>query len=196
MKVTAFEVPLAVVITSCADVPLALGGTVTVHVFWAGQLVGAICPLKVAVIWPFELRKFAPATWMPWPAAPDDGVIEAIIGGPPATTGAAGVVVDVLDEPEDPRRPECPGAAAWCGTGCVVAADVGGGGAATWGPPLPGATAKAMPAATTSAATTATETTSQRSRRLVGSDPSWAGSHWVGGPTHSVDGPGSEARLG
>jgi hypothetical protein len=26
------------------------GGTVTVHVLWAGQLVGATCPLKVATI--------------------------------------------------------------------------------------------------------------------------------------------------
>ncbi len=33
------------------------------HVFCAGQLVGATWPLKVATIWPLVLRKFAPATW-------------------------------------------------------------------------------------------------------------------------------------
>ncbi len=41
MKVTAFEVPLAVVTVTWADCVPDIGGTVTVHVFWAGQLVGA-----------------------------------------------------------------------------------------------------------------------------------------------------------
>jgi hypothetical protein len=198
LNVTAFDVPLAVVITICADVAPVDGGTVTVHEFWAGQLVGATCPLNVAVIWPFELRKFAPATWMPWPAAPDAGVIEEMTGGPPATAGTAGAVVEVfevLEDPADPRRPECRGEAGWCELGCVEEA-VDAGGAATWGPLLPSETANAMPAATTSAATTATETTSQRSRCLEGSEPPGAGSHCVGGPTHSVDGSGSERRVG
>jgi hypothetical protein len=38
------------------------GGTVTVHVFCAGQLVGATWPLNIATIWPLELRKLAPTT--------------------------------------------------------------------------------------------------------------------------------------
>ncbi len=45
----AFDVPPAVVITTCADGALA-AGTVTVQVFWAGQLVVATCPLKLATI--------------------------------------------------------------------------------------------------------------------------------------------------
>ncbi len=52
MKVTALDVPLAVVIVTCAERPPDEGGTVTVHVFCAGQLVGATWPLKVATIWP------------------------------------------------------------------------------------------------------------------------------------------------
>jgi hypothetical protein len=35
------EVPAAVVIVIRADDAPVIGGTVTVHVFWAGQLVGA-----------------------------------------------------------------------------------------------------------------------------------------------------------
>ena len=62
MKVTAFDVPLAVVIDTCAEVGPDWGGTVTVQVFCAGQLVGATRPSNVATIWPLELRKFAPAT--------------------------------------------------------------------------------------------------------------------------------------
>jgi hypothetical protein len=49
LKVTAFEAPPAVVMTTWADDDVD-GGTVTVQVFWAGQLVGATCPLKVATI--------------------------------------------------------------------------------------------------------------------------------------------------
>jgi hypothetical protein len=49
VKVTAFEAPPAVVMTTWADGDVD-GGTVTVQVPWAGQLVGATCPLKVATI--------------------------------------------------------------------------------------------------------------------------------------------------
>ena len=42
MKVTALEVPLAVVIVTWADEEPFIGGTVTVQVFCAGQLVDAI----------------------------------------------------------------------------------------------------------------------------------------------------------
>lgn len=63
MKVTLSEVP--------ADVVIATGtvpddgdpeGTVTVHVVWEGQLVGATWPPKVATICPSLLKKFDPAT--------------------------------------------------------------------------------------------------------------------------------------
>jgi hypothetical protein len=63
VNITELDVPLAVVMTTCADGP-DICGTVTMHVFCAGQLVGATWPLKVATMWPLVLRKFAPATWI------------------------------------------------------------------------------------------------------------------------------------
>jgi hypothetical protein len=62
LKVTAFEVPLAVVIVTCADDEPLIGGTVTVQVLAAGHSVGATSPLKLATISPLELRKLDPAT--------------------------------------------------------------------------------------------------------------------------------------
>jgi hypothetical protein len=56
VKVTALEVPLAVLIATCAE-GVAEGGTVTLQVFGAGQLVVATWPLNVATIWPLELSK-------------------------------------------------------------------------------------------------------------------------------------------
>ncbi len=49
MNVIALDVPPAVVIATCADGDVE-AGTVTLQVFWAGQLVGATWPLKVATI--------------------------------------------------------------------------------------------------------------------------------------------------
>jgi hypothetical protein len=63
-----------------------------VQVFWAGQLVGATCPLKVATICPFELRKLAPAIVTLCPAEPLEGLRDEITGGP---LGATATVVDV-----------------------------------------------------------------------------------------------------
>jgi hypothetical protein len=61
--VTALDVPLAVVIVTCAEVsPTVGGGTVTVHISGDGQLVGVTCPLNEATMLPSELRKFEPAT--------------------------------------------------------------------------------------------------------------------------------------
>ncbi len=57
-----FEVPAAVLIETWTEDAPVIGGTVTVQVFWAGQLVGATSPLKVATICPSELRKFDPLT--------------------------------------------------------------------------------------------------------------------------------------
>lgn len=46
-----FDVPPAVMITTCAvSDPDGAGGTVTLHVFWAGQLVDATWPSNVAMI--------------------------------------------------------------------------------------------------------------------------------------------------
>ena len=44
------EVPMAVVIVTRAAVGPAIGGTVTVHTFCAGQFVGATWPLNDATI--------------------------------------------------------------------------------------------------------------------------------------------------
>ena len=60
------------VITTCAEGEVD-DGTVTVQVFWAGQLVGATWPLKVATIWPLVLKKLAPATTIACPAEPLEG---------------------------------------------------------------------------------------------------------------------------
>ena len=112
MNVTALDVPLAVVIVTCADDRArSIGGTVTVHVFCAGQLVGATWPLNVATIWPLELRKLAPTTWTLCPALPLDGVSELMTGGPPGRR-RAGVVVEVfVVEPEVP--PGCDDPCLW-----------------------------------------------------------------------------------
>jgi hypothetical protein len=64
------------------------GGTVTVQVFWAGQLVGATCPLKVATIWPLVLRKLDPAIVTLCPAEPLEGLKDVITGGPLGATAA------------------------------------------------------------------------------------------------------------
>lgn len=101
---TAFEVPPAVVIVTWAEREPLMGGTVTVHAFGAGQLVGATWPLKVATICPLELRKLDPATSMPCPALPLAGEREAITGGPAATGGAVDVVV--LDAAVRPWWPD------------------------------------------------------------------------------------------
>jgi hypothetical protein len=93
VNVTGLEVPPAVVIVTWADDTPLIGGTVTVQVFWAGQLVGATWPLKLATIWPLELRKLDPATCTPCPAAAVGGEIEAMTGAPP---GVAGGVVEVV----------------------------------------------------------------------------------------------------
>lgn len=119
-------------------------GTVTLQVFWAGQLVGATWPLNVATIWPLELKKLDPATTMACPAAPLAGESEEMTGGPPAA-GAA--VVDVVELGGD-------------GTVLVPAAAREGGD----GPVLTDTTS-AMAAATTRTATTATDRISQRSER-------------------------------
>jgi hypothetical protein len=63
LNVTGLDVPLDVVIVTCADGEPGEGGTVTVHVFGAGQLVGAAWPLKVATMLPL-LKKLAPAIEM------------------------------------------------------------------------------------------------------------------------------------
>jgi hypothetical protein len=61
----ALDVPPAVVTVTWAVPDPDGGGTVTLQVFCAGQLVGATCPLNVATIWPEELKKLDPAIWMP-----------------------------------------------------------------------------------------------------------------------------------
>jgi len=69
------EVPLAVVMVTCAEVaPAGGGGTVTVHISCDGQLVVVTRPLKAATIRPLELRKPEPVTVIVWPALPEAGL--------------------------------------------------------------------------------------------------------------------------
>jgi len=49
--------------------------------------------LNVATIWPSELMKLDPATCMPCPAVPLDGVSEEITGAAPGVDGTVVVVV-------------------------------------------------------------------------------------------------------
>ena len=77
--------------TTCAEGAVD-AGTVTVQVLWAGQLVGATCPLNVATIWPLELKKLAPEMVTLCPADPLAGLNEEITGGP---AGAMPTVVEV-----------------------------------------------------------------------------------------------------
>ena len=60
LNVNGLDGPLEVVVTTCAEGAVE-DGAVTVHVFWAGPLVGAVSPLKVATIRPPLLKKLAPA---------------------------------------------------------------------------------------------------------------------------------------
>jgi hypothetical protein len=109
VNVAAFEVPLAVVIVTCADAAPEDGGTVIVQAFGAGQLVEVTCPLKLATMWPSGLRKFEPAIWTDCPGAPVDGLSAEITGAAPGTTGVVVVVVVVLEEDADPPgEPACP----------------------------------------------------------------------------------------
>jgi hypothetical protein len=174
VNVTALDVPLAVVIATWADWdPEDGGGTVTVQEFWAGQLVAAVWPLNVATILPSELRKFAPPMAIVCPAVPLAGSMDEITGAAPGVDGTeveVEVEVDLRVDGGDaefgvvrPFRP--PRGAGGTARACVPAAVVGG--TAVWGL-LPGETASAMPAATTSTATTATAATSQRSSRRSG----------------------------
>ena len=140
-------------------------GTVTLQVFWAGQLVGATWPLNVATIWPLELRKLDPATTMACPADPLAGESEEMTGGPPA----AGTVVVVEVEVEEvvpcppPLRARADGG--WDGTVLDdVPAAVGEGGDEL----VATETTNARAATTTRAATTATVPISQRSGRPGG----------------------------
>lgn len=63
MNVTVFDAPADVVIvTGTGPGGAELGGTVTEHMVWEGQLVGATRPANVATICPSELRKLEPVT--------------------------------------------------------------------------------------------------------------------------------------
>jgi hypothetical protein len=95
------------------------------------------------------------------PAAPLDGVMESMTGGPP---GVAASVVDVVVLEAAPDG--CP----WLLGRCPTAPDVGtveADGAATGVPPPLSETTKAMASTTTATAATATAAKSQRSDRLA-----------------------------
>jgi hypothetical protein len=120
------------------------------------------------------LKKLAPATVMLCPAAPLDGLRDAMVGGPPGETAAV-VGVDVDADLDGAVVPDV----LWCAAPlpapvvgapdggvlvCTELAAVEDGGAEL----PPNETISAMPAATTSAATAATEAMSQRLGRAAG----------------------------
>ena len=143
-------------------------GTVTVQVFWSGQLVGAACPLNVATMCPLPLKKLAPAIVTLWPAEPLEGLNDEITGGPLGATATV-VEVEVVDDnggavdpavrpgPPDRGLVECDPMGP-----PVVGADRVAVGVDGVGPAIT-ATSRAIAAAPTMAATTATERASQRS---------------------------------
>ena len=114
MKVTAFEVPLEVVIVTCADGEPFDVGTVTVQVFCAGQLVEATCPLNVATMRPFVLRKFEPATWTDSPAGPLEGLSAEITGVPPGASGGGVLVAVPFDDGDVGAGDPPPDVDGWC----------------------------------------------------------------------------------
>ena len=108
-----------------------------------------------------------PATSMPWPAAPLDGLRAEITGGPPAASGAEGDVdVEVEDGAGPPAWP-CPTVVGgWtAGPGGVSADAVCDGGDGAGAPPPLRDTTSATAAASTRAAAMATDRTSQGSGR-------------------------------
>jgi hypothetical protein len=148
------------------------GGTVTVQVLWAGQLVGATCPLKVATICPLVLRKLDPAIVTLCPADPLEGLKDEITGGPLGATaavvgvdvgGEVGVVVDGVEE-EVAVRPPAPSRGlldGWRAGGAVAGADRVEEGGEDAGLAIK-ETSRAIAAAATRAPTAATERISQR----------------------------------
>ncbi len=177
-------------------------GTVTVQVFWAGQLVGATCPLNVATMCPSVLKKFAPEIVMLWPAEPLEGLNDEITGGPLGATATV-VEVEVVDEdggavepavrpgPPDRGLVECdPVGAAVVGAERVAVGVDGAGLAIT-------ETSRAIAAAPTRAATTATERVSQRSRPGEGGRPTGAPGRTAGtGSVRSAGPAGTSPRVG
>jgi hypothetical protein len=171
VNVTALDVPPEVVITTCAEGEVD-DGTVMVHAFCAGQLVGATWPLNVATIWPLVLKKLEPATVTLWPAEPLEGSSAEMTGGPPGATAAVLDVaeLDELGEVLVEVEPPLPA--------LVVDGGWVGGVVPVWTPPaavedggaeLPlSEMINAMAAASTRAAATATERTNQRSVRPDG----------------------------
>jgi hypothetical protein len=108
---------------------------------------------------PSELKKLAPEMEMLCPAAPLDGVMESMTGGPP---GVAASVVDVVVLEAAPD-----GVGWWTGRWPPVPAlgTVDADGAATGVPPSLRETIRATASTTTARAATATATTNQRSDR-------------------------------
>lgn len=84
-------------------------GTVTEHVVWSAQEVGAAWPSTAATMFPSALRNPEPATVTGVPGPPMAGETDVIAGSPP---GEGGSVVEVVPAPEvavTGREPEAGG---------------------------------------------------------------------------------------
>ena len=133
-------------------------------------------------MWPFELRKFEPATWTDSPAAPLEGLSAEITGAAPGVAGGAALGVVPFDEGGVAAGDPPPDVDGWCAgceppawLGVVTAEEV----VAARGEPLPWASETARPivVAASSTATTATAATSQRSSSRA--PPGLAAGEWV-----------------
>jgi hypothetical protein len=155
VKLTALDGPPDVVITTGTVFEPPIGGTVTVHVVWDGQLVAVTCPPNVAMIWPSALEKLEPATWSDCPALPLWELSDEITGAPAPAPAGPGVMVVVAPAPAP-----CRGGGAWCVAGLTTTARPPG----TAGESVP--TANETPSAADAAATrTAAAPTAHVSRR-------------------------------
>lgn len=93
------EVPAAVVtVTGTEPAVPGSGGTVTVHVVWSAQEVGAAWPSTSATMVPSALRNPDPVTVTEVPGPPVVGDRE-VIAGDPLAAGDDEVVVDVAPAP-------------------------------------------------------------------------------------------------
>lgn len=84
----AFDVPVAVVtVTGRFAEPPEMSGTVTEHLDWVGQLIGAFCSPSLAVIWPSGLNRLDPDSVTTWPTPPCAGLSPESSGEPPGVGG-------------------------------------------------------------------------------------------------------------
>ena len=78
MNQTAFDVPASVVTVTCTRP--APGGATAEQEVWLAQEVGATWPPKWASTCPSVLKRLLPLICTLWPAGPEEGLIETMVG--------------------------------------------------------------------------------------------------------------------